>query len=328
MQLYAQNMQPYEMTEEDILWFLRAVDAEGAIETEVAATLLNGFCFQRSRGQTRSFTEFVRAYAQPINPLWYVTGSKHLNEVRNYTPAERVQADEVAKKRELVHATSFEFSPVTKRAVVLALSGFVAIPKTATDYAAPHINAAVKQYEALAEAVPGMNRLWARPGATNWQGYRVEPLVVQPWLASLNNIRLESAFDREFHGELGKIAQFFRDNEAAYANREKHASLGKVALDVNEASDYSTSYTVALAQHAMNGHLASFARATQMQVPRTQLYASAKIYNAANASQWALRKANYVRNTGTASIPTVVTNALGFDFEAGAWVAGEDGQTS
>ncbi len=322
MQLFAKNMTPYQVTEEDIVWFLRAVEAEGAVETEVAATLLNGFCFQRTQGQTRNLTTFLRAYAQPLNPRWYIDGDLHLKEVRNYTPEERQRADAVAKKRELVHATATEFSEVAKRAVVLALNGFVAIPKNATDYAAPHVNAARKKYEALADAVPGVNRLWARPGAQDWQGYRVEPLVVTPFLASLNNVRLETAFDRGFNTELGKVAQFFRDNESAYTNRDKHASLGKVALDVAEASDYSTSYTVALAQRATNGYLASFARASQMQVPRTQIYASAQVYNAANAAQQARRQATHVRTTGTSALPTVVKNALGFDFTTGTWVHG------
>lgn len=320
MQIYTSGTEPYRVQEEDVLWLLRAVEAEGPLETEVAATLINGFCFTRSKGQYSRLVDFVRAYAQPVNPRWYVSGDLFLKSLGKLRPAEQERAYASALRRERVHSTRFQFSKVTERAVVAALSGLVAIPPNATDYAAAYVDAYHKNYTPLAAPVASRNRLWSRSGAALWAGYRVTPEEVKPWLLSLNQVKLERAWDRELAGELSKIAQFFQENDAAYNNRLRQISLGKIRVDVGETNQYSKVYTVSLLEQAVNGRVASWARAQEMVTPRAAFFESQKYFNAAQADQWARQTANLVRMASVAADPPVVVKAMGFDFTTGKWV--------
>jgi len=327
MYLYADGMEPYKVTEDDLIWFLRAVEAEGAIETEVAATLLNGFCFTRSKGQKRTLTTFIRSYAQPVNPNWYITGDKFLNELKKLPLEAQTKAETTALNRERVASTRTDFTLVTQRAVVAALSGLVKIPPNATDYAAPYINAARKQYQPLATATAGKNRLWARPGTEKWHGFSVEPLEVQPWLASASTVRLERAFDREFNTELSKIAQFFADNAGGYTNRKKQIGLGEIRINVGEVSSYSSGYIPALLERDTNEYLSAFARAEQMQrFTRAAHYEAAGKNNLTSLEQWARQRANHTRAVNNSEKPLVVANALGFDFTTGTWSVSANGK--
>jgi hypothetical protein len=327
MYLYAENIAPYEVTEEDVVWFLRAVDAEGAIETEVAATLLNGFCFTRSRGQPRTLTGFIRDYAQPVNSRWYITGDLFLNSLKNLSDQERAKAEQVALNRERILSTKTSFSLVTEKAVVAALSGLVKIPKNATDYAAPYIDAAKKQYKPLSVSVAGRNRLWARGGAQNWQGYSVEPLQVPAWLKSLASVKIERAFDRDFSTELSKISEFFAENASGYSNKKRQIAFGEIRLNVGEASNYSTDYSVALVQRAANERITSFARSEQMQqASRKDMFAAATQNNDVGSDHWNRRVSNLRRAMSTPAKPLVIKNALGFDFTTGTWTVTDHGE--
>lgn len=325
MYLYADGMEPYKVTEADLIWFLRAVEAEGAIESEVAATLLNGFCFTRSEGQKRTLTSFIRSYAQPVNPNWYITGEKFLNDLKRLPPEAQTRAETVALNRERVASTRTDFTLVAQRAVVAALSGLVKIPPNATDYAAPFIDSSYK-YKALVVATPGRNRLWARKNTEKWKGFFVEPLEVQPWLAAASTVRLERAFDREFNTELSKIAQFFADNAGGYTNRKKQMGLGEIRINVGEVGTYSSGYIPALRERETNEYLSSFARAEQMQrFTRAAHYEAASKNNLTSLEQWARQRANHTRAVNNSEKPLVVANALGFDFTTGTWSVTRNG---
>jgi hypothetical protein len=185
MRLRAEKMAPYTVTEADVLWLARAVEAEGAIQSQVAATLVNGFCFQRSRGQSRDLATFVRAYAQPCNPRWYPLGDLYLRDIEGKTPSELKQATAAAERRAAVHSARTTFSAGTREAVIAALNGRAVIPPTATDYAAPEIDATGKGYTPLVPPIAGRNRLWARPGAETWAGYVVDATDAWPWLVGV-----------------------------------------------------------------------------------------------------------------------------------------------
>lgn len=187
MRLRADSMKPYSVTDQDALWLARAVEAEGPVQSQVAATLINGFCFVRSRGYSRDLSTWLRAYAQPINPRWYPTGDLYLKSsgATSSSASERAEALAAAKRRETVHSARVSFSPGTQAAVVSALNGRVLYPRNATDYAAPTHDASGKGYTPLEPPKAGQNRLWARPGAETWAGYVVDATDAWPWLVGL-----------------------------------------------------------------------------------------------------------------------------------------------
>jgi hypothetical protein len=162
----------YEVTDEDRLWLLRAVEAEGPIEQQVAQTLVNCFAYLHSRKPKScpTLTWLIRNYAQPLNPRWYPDGDLfakwHARDPRKYT---LLQAQgRLAKSRKTA------FLAGTRVAVDGALTaGPVDIPANCTDYAARHIDASHKYREVTPKGHPKYaNRLWTR--APGWAGYRVE----------------------------------------------------------------------------------------------------------------------------------------------------------
>lgn len=167
----------YALTAGDRLWLMRAVQAEGPVQSQVAEALVNLFALTLERkgngtsplgGQSHSLQSLVRAYAQPVNPRWYAAGDLHLAALaKAKTPAERASLESLAEKRENFHSTRNVFDPAVIAAVESALRGRHATD--VTDYAAQHIDARAKGYEARSEPRPGQNRLWTRkPG---WAGY-------------------------------------------------------------------------------------------------------------------------------------------------------------
>ena len=160
----------YRVTPSDRLWLLRAVQAESNKPDDrrrVAQTLLNRFVFLKSRGSTAypTLTKFVRAYAQPINPLWE---SKSTSKCR-LNPRYCTDAM-LAKRRSSRNQT--QFSDSTVFAVNEALSrGMTKVHKSSVHYAAPGIGAAGKVR--LTPDVRGYNTFWAVSSSRRWPGYAV-----------------------------------------------------------------------------------------------------------------------------------------------------------
>ena len=160
----------YRVTPSDRLWLLRAVQAESNKAEDrrrVAQTLINRFVFLKSRGSKAypTLTKFVRAYAQPINPLWDdPSDAKCQRNPRFCTPAM------IAKRRTARDRSSFSES--TTAAVSEALSrGMTAISGTSVHYAAPRIGAAGKIR--LTPDRQGYNTFYAIASSRSWPGYRV-----------------------------------------------------------------------------------------------------------------------------------------------------------
>ena len=65
----------------DVLTLARAVEYEGSPRDAVAWTLLQRAAYVRSHGRAVSVGRLVEQYAQPINPAWFPTGQKHLDEM-------------------------------------------------------------------------------------------------------------------------------------------------------------------------------------------------------------------------------------------------------
>ncbi len=166
---------PYDVTSDDVLWMRRAVQAEGEPRELVAQTLVNGFMLARSRGYSGSLTSFVRAYAQPVNPRWYASGDLHAQSMAKATTQKgRDERTARARSRELVHSIRNEFSDDTLAAVESAFKSAPKFPH-ATDYAAPDV-VRNPPWVPLTAPIRGVNRLWAKPGAMEWQGYIVDTL--------------------------------------------------------------------------------------------------------------------------------------------------------
>lgn len=62
----------YVLTPEDLLWAARMIYGEGGNSVAVLWTMAANAAQHRSA----SFTNTIRAYSQPINPIWYSDGSK------------------------------------------------------------------------------------------------------------------------------------------------------------------------------------------------------------------------------------------------------------
>lgn len=185
MRLRGPSMDPYTVTDADALWLARAVEAEGPVQSQVAATLVNGFCWARSRGYAKPLTSWIRAYAQPLNPRWYESGDLFVASLASKSESEKREAIATARRREQVHSARVSFTPSTQAAVLDALNGRVNIPRNATDYAAPYVDATHKGYTPLEPPQSGRNRLWTRPGAESWAGYLIEATDPWPWLVTL-----------------------------------------------------------------------------------------------------------------------------------------------
>lgn len=161
----------YDDTLEDRVWLLRAVQVEGRPEELVARALVNGFCWARARRAYRgSLMSWVRSYAQPVNPRWFVGGDLHAKACAQL-PHEQAQQERArAHLRETRHARCRDFDPRVEVAVAMALS--TPFRSDITDYAAHHIDARSKGYVPRSAPEPGKNRLWTRD--VTWRGYDAE----------------------------------------------------------------------------------------------------------------------------------------------------------
>jgi len=169
----------YTPTEQDRLWLLRAVEAEGEPRARVAETLINGFLWARSDvGYKPPLMTWVRAYCQPVNPRWFVRGDEHLKHMQN-APSEETRAALVRQAliRESVHAVRMNFQADTRAAVAHALTHAPELPR-ATDFAASYGADGTEirkppPWVALTPPAKHRNRFWVRPNALRWAGYRV-----------------------------------------------------------------------------------------------------------------------------------------------------------
>lgn len=134
----------YVLTQEDYLTLLQAVEFEGEPRDGVAWTLLQRFAFLYPT--FRHLADFIRAYAQPINPVWFSTGKKHLEWMASLNRAGKVDeaASEAkrAKQRVLYANTPVEkISSTTKDVVDTVFNlGITPVPG-AVHYRAPTIAA-------------------------------------------------------------------------------------------------------------------------------------------------------------------------------------------
>lgn len=156
--------------ENDRLWLLRAVEAEGPPQDLVAQTLVNrwAWLYDTTPGRYVRLAELVRAYAQPVNPAWFPSGKLFQAELAKQTEsAKRDGLLRAAKRREEVHATRTQFSPSTVTAVHQALFGPLTLPPGALHFAAPSLKA--DHLPVLVPSVKASNVIY---GESNGRGSR------------------------------------------------------------------------------------------------------------------------------------------------------------
>lgn len=160
----------YDVTPDDVMWLLRAVQAEGPVRTEVACALVNLFAYLRGTGKwSKTLGQLVRAYAQPVNPRWFVGGDLYEKSLEGVSDSERAKLRIKAESR-VLHSARTVFTSATHDAVKHALAG--PYRGDVTDYAAPRIDASRKGYAPRSAVIAGRNRLWTR--AVGWAGYAVD----------------------------------------------------------------------------------------------------------------------------------------------------------
>ncbi len=127
--------------DDDRLWLLRAVEAEGAPRDLVAQTLVNRWAWLADTTPGRYFklSELIRAYAQPVNPAWYPSGGLFKKQLEAAPESQRPALLQAAERRELGHSTRTNFSPSTITAVRQALYGPLTLPPGALHFAAPSL---------------------------------------------------------------------------------------------------------------------------------------------------------------------------------------------
>lgn len=157
----------YTLDDEDLLWLRRALTGEVLKEPDaprIAEVLLNRYAYLRSVGNTAypTFARFVRAYAQPINPIWMDVNAAGCKRSPNRcTPA-------LLKKR-WEHATRTSFPAWVDDAIERALTrGPADIPRNATHYAGYNVSSNMIQ---LTPHTPGYNTLWTEGAQARWNGY-------------------------------------------------------------------------------------------------------------------------------------------------------------
>jgi len=128
-------------SDDDRLWLLRAIEAEGEPRALVAQVLVNRWAWlhDENAGKYPRLADLVRAYAQPVNPRWYPDGSLFLDSIAKMPESQRPSAMKRAAIRRDVHSERTTFSQATIDAVRAALFGPVSIPLGALHFAAPSV---------------------------------------------------------------------------------------------------------------------------------------------------------------------------------------------
>lgn len=127
--------------DDDRLWLLRAVEAEGEPRPLIAQTLVNRWAWSWDTMPAKylKLSELVRAYSQAVNPLWYTDGKLFLASLAKLPADLRDDAYARAMRRQTEHSIRNRFTPETVAAVDQALYGPLTLPMGALHFAAPSV---------------------------------------------------------------------------------------------------------------------------------------------------------------------------------------------
>ena len=132
----------YTLTPNDVLNLARALSHEGPPEPMVAWALLQRFA-DLYKTSYSSFSKFLQAYVQPINPKWFPLGELHQKELarlaRTNAGQAAIDAEKARATRRLGYSTqTWESIPQKYREIVHGITaGSIRSPNAAaTDYRA------------------------------------------------------------------------------------------------------------------------------------------------------------------------------------------------
>lgn len=194
----------YVLTDLDYLDLARALDREGPPKLGVAWTLIQRFGMLYPL--YASFSTFVRAYAQPINPDWFSNGKRHLAEVKRLNGDLKAVAkeNEQAQLREQwAKVPLSKITADTKQVIESIFTGTASPIPSSTHYAAPITRSSVEAAEASREAFARKRNYSAIPYGNilthNWfygepqmRGVKVQAMYVASLALALLAIGLTS----------------------------------------------------------------------------------------------------------------------------------------
>ena len=163
----------YVPNQEDLLWLLRAVQAEGEPRTHVAAAMVNRFAYLSASAFVRdepydTLAGFVRAYSQPVNPRWMRGGDKWEARWETADDAGKRRLVEDHRRRQR-HSARTAFAPSTRRAAERALTTRPEL-QTVTDFAADRMVPS-PGLTRVRKGSPTENALYSVD--PRWRGYQV-----------------------------------------------------------------------------------------------------------------------------------------------------------
>lgn len=90
----------YPVSDDDFLWWARAIWREGKPQITVGHTLLQRFTYLYSTsGIYKTLADFLQAYCQPINPLWFPGGAKSEARIKRLEAKGDTAGVEAERKR-------------------------------------------------------------------------------------------------------------------------------------------------------------------------------------------------------------------------------------
>lgn len=120
---YRSQNYSYPVSDEDFLWWARAIWREGKPQITVGHTLLQRFTYLYSTsGVYKTLSEFLQAYCQPINPLWFPGGVKseaRIKRLKAAGDAAGVEAEQARAEQRVKYATT-PLSKIPKKYRLLA----------------------------------------------------------------------------------------------------------------------------------------------------------------------------------------------------------------
>jgi hypothetical protein len=171
-EIVAKNGFRYQLTDDDVLWSGRMVEGEGLPDAAMVLwSMAQRFAMLRWRS---SFARFIRAYSQPINPIWRRTGTKCIAG-SPYHGGPRCSSSAL-DRRDRIASTSWDRLPETARRETLRWARAEMpnpIPR-ATDFAAAglvrrKLDRTSRTYDPNIRLVArGLNWFVSKPASRRW----------------------------------------------------------------------------------------------------------------------------------------------------------------
>lgn len=130
----------YQLTHDDLTWLAKSLKNESAErEGRIAAAwcMLQRFVARRQAGRVETFSSFIRAFSQPINPIWADHNACRDGKGCCGSTSGACSPDKVARRQELISTSWDELCPCVTDLVLELMTGSIPNPVEGfTDFAA------------------------------------------------------------------------------------------------------------------------------------------------------------------------------------------------